>query len=110
MPETGSGVISGSVSVVKAGTRQRMPALAAVEGVVTFAKTVTIQALSTNEGKVAVGGATVVAAVGNHASPTSSGVLLNAGDTISLDIGDMASIFLDSTVTGDGVQFVALGS
>jgi hypothetical protein len=104
MADTGSGILDGIFKVTTAGTRQAMPSIGSGNAM----KTVTIQALSTNEGKVAVGGATVVAAAGNHGAPTTRGVLLNAGDTISIDICDTSYINLDSTSSGDGVSYIVL--
>ena len=110
MAETGSAVVNfGPIKVAAAGTRQALPTVGTFTGNPgDAAKTVTIQALTTNEGKIAVGGASVVAAVGTHATPTASGTLLNAGDTISLDVDDSSTIQIDATVSGDGISGTVL--
>lgn len=105
MPESGSALKDGKAAVTKAGTRQALPSLGSSAG---SARSVVVQALSTNEGKIAVGGSTVVAAPGTHAAPTQSGILLNAGDTAAFDVTDTAQIYLDATVTGDGVGYTVL--
>lgn len=111
MPDSGSAVLNGLLQVMAAGTRVKLPSVGELTGGELYAaKTVTIQALSTNTGKIAVGGPKVVAAVGTKAAPKTSGVLLNAGDTISLDIVDTAYVWLDATVNEDGVSFVVLGA
>ena len=69
----------------------------------TACKEVVITAELDNTGVVAVGAAaTVVAALA-----TRTGVPLNAGDSIVLQIDNLADVGLDSTVSGDGVTFVA---
>jgi hypothetical protein len=115
MADTGSGIIDGIMTVTTAGTRQPMPSIGSTPGASgqTFPagsgmKTVTIQALSTNEGKIAVGGITVVAAAGTHAAPTARGTLLNPLDTVSIDVCDTSCINLDATASGDGVSYMVL--
>jgi hypothetical protein len=110
MAETGSAVVDfGPIVVAAAGTRVALPTVGTLTGNPgDAAKTVTIQALTTNEGKIAVGGPAVVAAVGTHASPKTRGTLLNAGDTISLDVDDLSTIQIDATVTGDGISGTVL--
>lgn len=69
----------------------------------TACKEVVITAELDNTGVVAVGAAaTVVAALA-----TRTGVPLNAGDSIVLQIDNLADIGLDATVSGDGVTFMA---
>ncbi|MGH2761389.1 MAG: hypothetical protein ACRDLD_02215 [Thermoleophilaceae bacterium] len=65
---------------------------------------VTIQAESDNTGVIAIGDANVDAAVGAE-----RGVLLEAGQAITLNIAQLSTIFCDATVSGDGVSFLALG-
>lgn len=90
-----SGIGSGRKVVTTAGTRV---ALAST----TAAKYVVITAETDNTGIVVVGSASgVIAALG-----TREGVPLAAGDSISLQIDDLADIGLDSTVSGDGVTFL----
>jgi hypothetical protein len=106
MAETGSGIIDGEMQVKTAGTRQPLPSIGPKNA--SGMKTVTIQALSTNEGKVAVGGNTCVAAAGSHATPTARGILLGPLDTISIDVADLSYIYLDATVSEDGVSYTVL--
>lgn len=64
-------------------------------------KSVTIQAELTNTGVIAVGSTTVDAA-----EPTRTGASLEAGDTITINIDDLAKVFIDATVIGEGVTFI----
>lgn len=69
----------------------------------TTAREVTITALSTNTGVIVVGGSTVIAAAG-----TRRGVPLSAGASLTIRIDDLADIYIDSTVNGEGVSFLYL--
>lgn len=66
----------------------------------TACKKVDIQAQTDNTGVIAIGGAGVDVTVA-----TGTGILLEAGDTYSLEIDNLADIYIDSTVNGDGVRF-----
>ena len=66
----------------------------------TAAKWVTVTAETDNSGVVVVGGSTVVAALA-----TRRGIPLMAGDSCTLPIDDLADVYIDSTVSGDGVTF-----
>jgi hypothetical protein len=57
-----------------------------------------VMALLTNTGVVVPGGSGVIAA-----SSTRNGVALNAGDTVTLENVDLAAVYIDSTVSGEGV-------
>lgn len=61
---------------------------------------VAVTAETDNTGLIAVGGSTVVAA-----QATRKGVPLNPGDTITFSTDDLADVYIDSTVNGDGVTF-----
>ena len=62
-----------------------------------------ITALAANGGTVVVGGPAVVAA------PASiQGTPLRPGDTLALDIYNLAAVFLDAEQSGDGVSFTYL--
>ncbi len=63
-------------------------------------KRVTIQAQTDNTGFIAVGATGVDATVA-----TGTGILLSAGDVFEMDIDNLADIFIDATVTGDGVRY-----
>jgi len=66
----------------------------------TAAKWVTIQAQTDNTGLIAVGGSGVDAT-----EATGTGVALAAGESITLPIDNLADIYIDSTVNGEGVRF-----
>ena len=66
----------------------------------TLAKWVAITAQSDNTGFIAVGATGVDATVA-----TGTGVLLAAGDTFILPVDNLADVFIDSTVSGDGVRY-----
>lgn len=108
MAESGSGILTFlPVQVAVAGTRIALKTLSsslAASG----AKACTIQALTTNAGRIVVGDKEVVAAAGTKAAPTQRGVSLNAGDSITLDINDVAEMFIDATANEDGVTGLAL--
>lgn len=66
----------------------------------TACKRVTIQAQTDNTGLIAVGATGVDATVA-----TGTGVLLYPGDSYEIDIDNLADIFIDSTVSGEGVRY-----
>jgi hypothetical protein len=86
---------SGRKIVAAAGTRVALAAS-------TPAKSVVIAAETDNTGIVVVGSAAGVIA----ALATRQGIPLNAGDSITLPIDDLADVGLDSTVSGDGVTYL----
>lgn len=88
-----TGISNGRTVVTTAGTRVALATS-------TACKKVDITAETDNTGIIVVGGATVVAALA-----TRQGVPLYAGDTYSLEIDDLADIYLDTTVSGDGVTY-----
>lgn len=90
-----SSIGHGRKTVTTAGTPVALAASA------TPSRRVTIMALDTNTGQIAIGGSGVVAASG----ATRTGVILNAGDTYELDINDLSKIYLDATVSGEGASF-----
>uniref|UniRef100_A0A6M3J9A1 Uncharacterized protein n=1 Tax=viral metagenome TaxID=1070528 RepID=A0A6M3J9A1_9ZZZZ len=69
----------------------------------TPAKVVIIQAQTDNTGAIAVGGSGVDATVA-----TGTGVLLYAGDSITLEVDDLADVYIDATVINEGVRFTYL--
>lgn len=69
----------------------------------TACKEVVVTAETDNTGIVVVGGSTVVAALS-----TRRGTPLAAGDSMTLRISNLANVFIDSTVNGDGVTFTYL--
>ena len=86
-------ITSGRKTVATAGTREQLAAS-------TAARRVEITAETDNTGVVVVGGSTVVAALASRA-----GTPLNPGDTITVEIDDLAKIYMDVTVNGDGVTY-----
>jgi hypothetical protein len=62
-------------------------------------KTVTIRALETNTGKIYIGTSSVT---------SSNGFQLGSGETVSLDIASLGSIYVNSTVNGEGVSWITL--
>ena len=88
-----TGIGHGVKTVAAAGTDEALAAS-------TAAKWVTIQAQTDNTGIMAVGAAGVDATVA-----TGTGVALVAGAHITLPCDNLADIFVDATVTGDGVRF-----
>ena len=90
-------MVDGRKVVAAIGTAE---ALSSTALVTTF---VIITAETNNTGVVTVGASTVVGAVG-----TRRGIPLNAGDTLSLGGVDLADVYLDTTVSGDGVTYLYL--
>ena len=88
-----TGIGHGVTTVTTAGTDVALAAS-------TACKKVDIQAQTDNTSLIAVGGAGVDATVA-----TGTGVLLNAGDTYSLEIDNLADIYIDSLVDGEGVRY-----
>ena len=88
-------IVDGRTVVTTAGTRVALAGSTACSQVILTAET-------DNTGLVVVGAAaTVVAAIA-----TRRGIPLAAGDSLTLEIDNLADIGLDSTVNGDGVTFV----
>jgi hypothetical protein len=102
--EIGTRLVTGITTVTTAGTRIQMPTLSG-EGA---AKTITLEALGTNEGVIVIGDSKVVAAAGSHATPTQRGISLAAKGIISIEICDTGAIWLDTTKSGDAVSWMAL--
>ena len=89
-----TGIGHGVKTVASAGTDE------ALVSQITFAKWVTIQAQTDNTGVIAVGGAGVDATVA-----TGTGVALSAGAMVTIPCEDLKDIYIDATVTGDGVRY-----
>lgn len=88
------GLYAGRKVVASAGTAE---ALAATS---TRCENIIITAESDNSGIIAVGDANVVAAEGSQ-----QGVILTPLGSITVKVGDLSKIYIDATVTGDGVTF-----
>jgi hypothetical protein len=82
-------VYNGQTNVTTAGTRVALASSQAVKSVVVKAK-------RTNTGLIYVGSSTV---------SSSNGFILGAGDSVSLDIANLATVYIDSSVNGEGVSY-----
>ena len=89
-------VADGRKTVTTAGTRVRLGASQSIESVA-------ITALEANTGLICVGGAMVVAKAENR-----TGVPLAAKQTATIDTDDLGDIWIDSTVNGEGVSWLAV--
>ena len=69
----------------------------------TPAEIVIIQAQTDNTSGGAIGGDAVDATVA-----TGKGILLYAGDSITLEIDDLADVYVDALVSGEGVRYTYL--
>lgn len=69
----------------------------------TAAKWVTLQAYRSNTGFVAVGGSAAVNA--SATAGTGNGLNLAAGESATFPIDDLADIFIDVTISGEGVRY-----
>jgi hypothetical protein len=76
----------------------------------TTAKTVVVQALSTNEEPVVVGDKNVKAKAGTHASPEQRGIELKPTDSISLDLVAPTLVYVDARKNEDGVAVLVLNA
>lgn len=88
-----TGIANGRKVTVSAGTAVALASS-------TSAKWVVITAETDNTGYVVVGGSGVIAALA-----TRQGVPLMAGDSVALPIDNLADVYIDSLVSGDGVTF-----
>lgn len=80
---------SGTKAVTTAGSRVAL-------ATTTACKKVIICALDTNTGKIYYGG---------NAVSATSGAFIYAGGSVVLDIADLASVYIDAGVNGEGVNF-----
>ncbi len=85
-------ILNGKTTVTTAGTRVVLAAS-------TACKSVTIKSLSTNTGFIYVG---------NSAVASTNGFQLLAGDSISLDISNLNTVNIDSSVNGEGVSYLGV--
>ncbi len=88
-----SGIGDGRKTVATAGSREALASTTACKRLVICAET-------DNTGTVVVGGSTVVATLA-----TRRGLPLGPGDVFELEIDDLADVYIDSTVSGDGVTY-----
>lgn len=88
-------IADGIKKVTTAGTRLALASSS------TLARRVIIQACPENTDGVVVGASTVVASFA-----TRRGFLLQPGQSVTLNVKDLADIYVDSIVSGEGVSFV----
>lgn len=86
----------GRATVTTAGTAVQL----AAQGGLGRLGAIAITALSLNTGTIVVGGSTVVAAAG-----TRRGIPLAAGASVTISTGNLSDVWLDATVSGEGVSF-----
>jgi hypothetical protein len=86
-------VYTGKKAVTTAGTRV---ALASAQPITS----VTVKALAGNTGTIYVGGSNVASA---------NGFQLAKSESVSLDILDLSTVWIDSSVDGEGVTYLAIG-
>lgn len=84
-------IYNGKTTVTTAGTRVVLAASTTV-------KSVTIKALAANTGTIYVGDSSVA---------STNGFQLAAGDTVSLDLNNLNTVNIDSSVNGEGVTYIA---
>ena len=89
--------ITGSADGVKVVTTAGTDVILASS---TACKRVVIQAQTDNTGLIAVGATGVDATIA-----TGTGIILYAGDAYELEIDNLADIYIDSTVNGEGVRY-----
>lgn len=91
-----TGIGHGVKTVTTAGTDLALAAS-------TTAKIVIIQAQTDNTSAVAVGASGVDATLA-----TGTGIILYAGDVITLEIDNLADVYVDALVSGEGVRYTYL--
>jgi len=89
-----TGLGDGVKTVTAAGTDEALAAS-------TAAKWVMIQAQTDNTSKIAVGATGVDATIA-----TGDGVLLDPGDAVTIPCDNLADIFIDALVSGEGVRYI----
>ena len=92
-PGVAAGISDGRKTVTSAGTAVPLASS-------TTCKKVIIVAETDNTGLIVVGGSSVVASLS-----TRRGIPLSPGDSIEISIDDLADVYIDSTVSGDGVTY-----
>lgn len=90
-PTAPTTIYNGKKTVTTAGTRVTLAASQAVKSVV-------IKALAANTGLIFVGNGSVA---------STTGFELSAGDSVGLDVANLATVNLDSAVNGEGVSYIA---
>lgn len=91
-----TGIAHGVKTITAAGTDEALAGS-------TTAKEVTIQSQTDNTGLIAVGGSGVDAT-----EATGNGIILYAGDSVTIQCDNLADIFIDASVSGEGVRYFYL--
>jgi hypothetical protein len=91
MPQ-GSTVYNGQKTVTTAGTQVALASSQAIT------HSVKMKALHANTGWIYVGDSSV---------SSSSGYVLDAGETVEFQIANLSTIYIDSSVNGEGVSYIA---
>jgi hypothetical protein len=86
-------IYTGKTTVTTHGTRVALATAQAVSSV-------TIKALAANTGTIYVG---------NTAVSSANGFQLAKSDSVSLDITDLSTVWIDSSVDGEGVTYLGIG-
>lgn len=83
---------NGKIVVTTSGTRVQLSSSTATA-------TITIRALSTNTG---------IIYVGNSSVTSSNGFQLSPQETVSIDLSNLSNVWLDASVSGEGVTYIYL--
>lgn len=92
LESTATTIYNGKKTIATAGTQEAIAASQAV-------KSVTVKALSTNTGLVYVGKSTVA---------STDGYQLSARESVSLDVSNLSSVYVDVDTNGEGVTYIAI--
>lgn len=92
----GTSLVCGRKTVSTGGTAEALASATTVREVIITAET-------DNTGYVVVGPSTVVASLA-----TRKGTPLAAGSSMTLEIDNLSKVYLDVTVNGDGVTYLAV--
>lgn len=84
----------GQETVTTSGTEVQLVASS------TPCSSIVIKALSTNTGSIAIGS--------NSSVTVSNGFLLVANESVSLDLDNVQDVYIDTTVNGEGVSWIAI--
>ncbi len=105
MADSGTTILSPvAVTVTTAGTAVQIP----TSGKNFAAKTVIVQALSTNTESVVIGDANVKAKAGTQAAPEQRGIELAKSQSIAIDLCDATQVWVDARTSKDGVAYMLL--
>ena len=102
--ESGDVVANAGISIVPSGNGRKTVTTGGIDealSTATIAKYIMITAETDNTGLICVGITGVDCALS-----TRTGIPLDAGDTIGVPTDDLSTVFIDSTVNGDGVSFL----